>query len=148
MKSFNQFINEAPKKLRFTRLYHGTSPESAEKIKKHGFKSPEVYASTSRGIASGFGARYSEKPKTLELLVPTKSIKPNVPAKAVKTDGQRGTDIWGKDHFSVAMDRDYATKKRVKDSSGIVRAPKTEKEFHHLLPKAFQRKTKTQPKRK
>lgn len=143
MKTFDEFITEA-RRLSFTRLYHGTSPEAAEKIEKQGFKSPEVYASTSRGIAQSFGSRYSNRPKVIELMVPSKSIKPNVPAKAVKTEGQRAIDNWGREHFSVALDRDYATKRKV-PTTGIIRAPKTTKEWQHKLPKAFQRRKKPKP---
>jgi hypothetical protein len=148
VKTFDEFLTEAPKRLNFTRVYHGTSPEAAKKIEKRGFNSPEVYASTSKDTAKSFGRRYSQKPKTVELLVPSKRIKPNAPAKAVKTEGQRGTDSWGKEHFSVAVDRDYASRKRVPTTTGIVRAPKTEKQWQHKLPKAFQRRTRTQPKKK
>jgi len=148
MKTFDEFLTEAPRRLNFTRAYHGTSPEAAKKIEKQGFNSPEVYASTSRDIAKSFGGRYSQNPKTVELLVPTKSIKQNTPAKAVKTEGQRGVDKWGKSHFSVAIDRDYASRKRVTNSTGIARAPKTEKQWQHKLPKAFRRRTRTQPRTK
>lgn len=141
MKTFNQFLAEA-RRISFTRLYHGTSPEAAEKIEKQGFKSPEVYASTSKDVAQSFGARYSTTPKTIELMVPTKSIKPSAPAKAVKTEGQRAVDNWGREHFSVALDRDYATKRKMPNTTGIIRAPKTEKRWQHKLPKAFQRKPK------
>jgi len=43
MKTFTQFIAEV-KKLRFVKMYHGTSTSSADKIKKSGFNTPEVYA--------------------------------------------------------------------------------------------------------
>jgi hypothetical protein len=130
MKTYSQFIAEAEKKLKMVRVHHGTSPASAENIKKSGFKGDEVHAATHPNTARGFGKRYDEKPSTVTMLVPKKSIKnePEKGAKAVKTQGQRGTDSLGRKHYSVVMDPEYASKKVVK-SQGTVQKPRVPKRF-------------------
>ena len=115
------------------RLHHGTSPESADKIKKSGFtggEHGEVHTSTNPKTARGFGARYSKKPRIVTMLVPAKSIKnkPEKGSKAIKTDGQRHTDDFGRRHYSVAMDPKYASKRIVK-SDGIIKKPQVAKRY-------------------
>lgn len=130
MKSYSEFIAEAEKKLKMVRLKHGTSSDSAEKIKKSGFKGDEVHTSTNTNTARGFGRRYDKNPSIITMLVPKKKIKekPEKGAKAVKTQGQRGTDALGRQHYSVAMDPEYASKKIVKQSR-TVQKPKIPKRF-------------------
>jgi hypothetical protein len=130
MKTYSQFITEAEKRLKMVRVHHGTSRAGAENIKKSGFKGSEVYAATHPNTARGFGKRYDEKPSVVKMLVPKKSIKdqPEKGAKAVKTQGQRGTDALGRQHYSVAMDPEYASKKVVKQQ-GTVQKPKVPKRF-------------------
>ena len=41
MKTFQEFIVEANKRLKFTRIYHGSSKANAEKIKSDGFNDSE-----------------------------------------------------------------------------------------------------------
>ena len=130
MKTFSQFITEAEKRMKMVRLKHGTSSDSAEKIKKSGFKGDEVHTSTNTNTARGFGRRYDKNPSVVTMLVPKKSIKnqPEKGASAVKTQGQRGTDALGRKHYSVAMDPEYASKKIVK-RDGIIQKPKIPKRF-------------------
>ena len=133
MKSYKEFITEAEKRIKMVRLHHGTKPESANKIKKGGFtggREGEVHTSTNPKTARAFGARYSEKPRNVTMLVPAKSIKkePEKGAKAVKTKGQRHTDDFGRRHYSVAMDPEYATKRIVK-SDGRVQKPQIAKRY-------------------
>ena len=150
MKTFKEFLEEA-KRLKYVRYYHGT-PESAEKqIKKSGFKTPEVYASTDREIARSFGERHGEKNvKTISFRVPKKAIKSEVPGKVVKTSGQRGVDKWGHEHHSVVMDPEYAKNHISKEREGVINAPKIPKRFRdRLKPNSrFKLRTKTQPKKK
>lgn len=135
MKTYKQFIEEsAPQILKRVTLYHGTSPEAARSIEKSGFKSPEVFASTNEKIAQSFGSRHGKGVRTLTFNVPKKSIKQEPPGKVVKTDGQRGISPWGKEEYSVAMDRDYAKKHMTKGSDGVVHAPKVPKKYRHLSP--------------
>ena len=136
MKSYKEFITEAEKRIKMVRLHHGTSPESADKIKKSGFtggEHGEVYTSTNPKTARGFGARYSDKPRTVTMLVPAKSIKskPEKGSKAIKTDGQRHTDNFGRRHYSVAMDPEYASKRIVK-SDGIIKKPQVAKRYRNI----------------
>ena len=133
MKSYKEFITEAEKRIKMVRLHHGTSPESADKIKKSGFtggREGEVHTSTSSKTARAFGARYSDKSKNITMLVPKKSIKkePERGAKAVKTKGQRHTDDFGRKQYSVAMDPKYASSKIVK-SDGRVQKPQIAKRY-------------------
>lgn len=130
MKTFKQFITEAEQRLKMVRLKHGTSSDSAKEIKKSGFKGDEVHTSTNTNTASGFGKRYDKNPSVITMLVPKKKIKekPEKDAKAVKTQGQRGTDALGRRHYSVAMNPEYASKKIVKQS-GTVQKPKVAKRF-------------------
>jgi hypothetical protein len=130
MKTYSEFIIEAEQRLKMVRLKHGTSRDAAEKIKKSGFKGDEVHAATHSDTARGFGKRYDEKPTTITMLVPKKSIKnqPEKGAKAVKTQGQRGTDALGRKHYSVAMNPEYASK-RIINSSGTVQKPRIPKRF-------------------
>jgi hypothetical protein len=130
MKTFKQFITEAEQRLKMVRLKHGTSSDSAKEIKKSGFKGDEVHTSTNTNTARGFGKRYDKNPSVITMLVPKKKIKekPEKGAKAVKTQGQRGTDALGRRHYSVAMNPEYASKKIVKQS-GTVQKPKVPKRF-------------------
>jgi hypothetical protein len=130
MKTFKQFITEAEQRLKMVRLKHGTSSDSAKEIKKSGFKGDEVHTSTNTNTARGFGKRYDKNPSVITMLVPKKKIKekPEKDAKAVKTQGQRGTDALGRRHYSVAMNPEYASKKIVKQS-GTVQKPKVPKRF-------------------
>ena len=130
MKTFKQFITEAEQRLKMVRLKHGTSSDSAKEIKKSGFKGDEVHTSTNTNTARGFGKRYDKNPSVITMLVPKKKIKekPEKDAKAVKTQGQRGTDVLGRRHYSVAMNPEYASKKIVKQS-GTVQKPKVPKRF-------------------
>jgi hypothetical protein len=130
MKTYLQFITEAEQRLKMVRLKHGTSQSAAKDIKKSGFKSDEVHAATHTKTAIGFGKRYDENPSVVTMLVPKKSIKnqPEKGARAVKTQGQRGTDSRGIRHYSVAMDPEYASKKIV-NRSGRVQKPKVAKRF-------------------
>jgi len=133
MKSYKEFITEAEKRIKMVRLHHGTSPEAADKIKKSGFtggEHGEVHTSTNPKTARAFGARYSKKPRNVTMLVPAKSIKnkPEKGSKAIKTDGQRHTDDFGRRHYSVAMDPKYASKRIVK-SDGIIKKPQVAKRY-------------------
>ena len=133
MKSYKEFMTEAEKRIKMVRLHHGTSPESADKIKKSGFtggEHGEVHTSTNPKTARAFGARYSKKPRNVTMLVPAKSIKnkPEKGSKAIKTDGQRHTDDFGRRHYSVAMDPKYASKRIVK-SDGIIKKPQVAKRY-------------------
>jgi len=133
MKSYKEFITEAEKRIKMVRLHHGTSPEAADKIKKSGFtggEHGEVHTSTNPKTARAFGARYSNKPRNVTMLVPAKSIKkkPEKGSKAIKTDGQRHTDDFGRRHYSVAMDPEYASKKIVK-SDGRIQKPQIPKRY-------------------
>ena len=139
MKSYKEFITEAEKRIKMARLHHGTSPESADKIKKSGFtggREGEVYTSTNPKTARAFGARYSNKSKNITMLVPKKSIKkePEKGSKAIKTDGQRHTDDFGRRHHSVAMDPKYASSKIVK-SDGRVQKPQIAKRYRYHINK-------------
>ena len=133
MKSYKEFMTEAEKRIKMVRLHHGTSPESADKIKKSGFtggEHGEVHTSTNPKTARAFGARYSKKPRNVTMLVPAKSIKnkPEKGSKAIKTDGQRHTDDFGRRHYSVAMDPEYASKRIVK-SDGRIQKPQIAKRY-------------------
>tara|TARA_Y100000015_G_scaffold36049_1_gene37040 strand:- start:331 stop:744 length:414 start_codon:yes stop_codon:yes gene_type:complete len=133
MKSYKEFMTEAEKRIKMVRLHHGTSPESADKIKKSGFtggEHGEVHTSTNPKTARGFGARYSKKPRNVTMLVPAKSIKnkPEKGSKAIKTDGQRHTDDFGRRHYSVALDPEYASKRIVK-SDGRIQKPQIAKRY-------------------
>lgn len=127
MKTYSQFITEA-KRIRIHTVYHGTSPEAAEKIKSSGFKGDEVHASTDPEIAKGFGARYSKTPTNIRMRIAKSAIKskPEKGAKVVKTQGQRGVSDWGMTQFSVAMDPKYASK-RISPPTGIIVKPKMPK---------------------
>mgnify|MGYP000888056662 FL=1 len=133
MKSYKEFITEAEKRIKMVRLHHGTSPEAADKIKKSGFtggEHGEVHTSTNPKTARAFGARYSKKPRNVTMLVPAKSIKnkPEKGSKAIKADGHRHTDAWGRRHYSVAMNPEYASKRIVK-SDGRIQKPKIPKRY-------------------
>jgi hypothetical protein len=149
MKTFQEFIAEA-KRLKFVKMYHGTSASSADKIKKSGFNTPEVYTSTSKETAKSFGQRKGEDIEVISFRVPKKDIKDKSPGKVVKTDGQRGTDRWGRQHYSSTMDSDYAKKHISKEKQGVIDSPKIPKKYQSLLPanSRFKRRTKTQPKKK
>jgi len=130
MKTYSEFITEAEKRMKMVRVHHGTSSDTAEKIKKSGFKGDEVHAATHSNTARGFAKRKGEKTSNVTMLVPKKSIKdqPEKGAKAVKTQGQRGTDALGRKHYSVVMDPEYASK-RVVNTTGTVQKPKVPKRF-------------------
>jgi hypothetical protein len=121
-RTFREFVEIAEtiteaKRLKFVKMYHGTSASSADKIKKSGFNTSDVYTSTDRETATSFGQRKGEKTKTVAFRVPKKDI--NTPGKIMKTDGQRGVDKWGREHYSTVMNPDYA-KKHVIDCPQIV----------------------------
>lgn len=130
MKKYSQFITEAEQRLKMVRVHHGTSSDTAEKIKKTGFKGDEVHAATHPNTARGFAKRKGEKTSNVTMLVPKKSIKnqPEKGAKAVKTQGQRGTDALGRKHYSVVMDPEYASK-RVTKTQGTVQKPRIPKRY-------------------
>ncbi len=88
MKTFQEFIAEANKKLKFNRIYHGTSQANAEKIKSDGFKDSEhgvygsgVYASTSRNVArrysrdSGGGRKNYVDSGVVSSIIPSNKVK-------------------------------------------------------------------------
>jgi hypothetical protein len=137
MKTFDQFLLESNRRISFTRVYHGTP--SAEKIHKQGFKTSEVHASTSGEIAHSFGGRHAGDTRVIPIRVPSKSIKSQAPTKALKTTGQRGIDKWGREHFSVIMSPDYATKHI--DNRPFISAPKTMKGYEKNLLQKYQRRT-------
>jgi len=146
-KTFREFLEESAKRrLSFTKVHHGTSASNAEKIEKSGFETSEVHASTSSDTAKSFGQRKGENTRTIQMRVPTKDVKSNAPAKALKTQGQRGTDKWGREHHSVIMSPDYATK-HITKKKPVIDAPRTSKKYRDMMPKSFQRRTKTQPKK-
>ncbi len=130
MKTYSEFIIEAEQRLKMVRVHHGTSKSAAKDIKKSGFKGDEVHAATHPDTARGFGKRYDKDPSVVTMLVPKKSIKdqPGKDTKAVKTQGQRGTDALGRKHYSVVMDPKYASKKVVK-TQGTVQKPRIPKRF-------------------
>jgi hypothetical protein len=89
MKTFREFIVEAEKKLKFVRVYHGTSKSNADKIKSGGFKDGEngvygsgVYSSTSRNVARRYsrdagaasGKHYVDS-GVVSSLIPSKKVK-------------------------------------------------------------------------
>jgi hypothetical protein len=146
-KTFREFLEESAKRrLSFNRYHHGTSTSNAEKIKKSGFQTSEVHASTSSDVAKSFGSRKGGGVSTIQMRIPAKDVKSSAPTKALKTQGQRATDNWGREHHSVIMSPDYATKHIIKKKP-IIDAPRTPKKYRDGLPKAFQRRTKTQPKK-
>lgn len=89
MKTFSEFITEAAeKRLKFARVYHGTSKSNADKIKSGGFKDSEhgvygsgVYSSTSRNVArrysrdSGGGNKNYVDSGVVSSLIPSKKVK-------------------------------------------------------------------------
>jgi len=146
-KTFREFLEESAKRrLSFNRYHHGTSTSNAEKIKKSGFQTSEVHASTSSDVAKSFGSRKGEGVSTIQMRIPTKDVKSSTPTKALKTQGQRSTDDWGREHHSVIMSPDYATK-HITKKKPVIDAPRTPKKYRDRLPKSFQRRTKTQPKK-
>ena len=146
-KTFREFLEESAKRrIAFNRYHHGTSTSNAEKIKKSGFQTSEVHASTSSDVAKSFGSRKGEGVSTIQMRIPAKDVKSDAPTKALKTQGQRATDNWGREHHSVIMSPDYATKHIIKKKP-VIDAPRTPKKYRDGLPKAFQRRTKTQPKK-
>ena len=149
MKTFSEFITEA-RRMRLVRMYHGTSPSSADKIKKSGFNTSDVYTSTDREIAQSFGSRTGEGTSVISFRVPKKDI--DVPGKLIKTDGQRAVDKWGKEHYSTTMNPEYA-KKHISKDTGVIHSPKIpvryRKEYFKDNPNSrFKPRTQTQPKRK
>jgi len=152
-RTFREFVEIAEtiteaKRLKFVKMYHGTSASSADKIKKSGFNTSDVYTSTDRETATSFGQRKGEKTKTVAFRVPKKDI--NTPGKIMKTDGQRGVDKWGREHYSTVMNPDYAKKHITKEKEGVIDSPKIPKRFRDRLPanSRFKRRTQTQPKKK
>jgi hypothetical protein len=89
MKTFGQFIAEAEKKLKFTRVYHGTSKSNADKIKSGGFKDTEdgvygsgVYSSTSRNVARRYSrdagavsGKHDVDSGVVSSIIPSKKVK-------------------------------------------------------------------------
>jgi hypothetical protein len=149
MKSYTQFITEANKRIHMVKLHHGTSASNAEKINKSGFSGDEVHASTSSDIAKSFGQRKGEDTRIIRMNVPKNNVKSDAPTKVLKTRGQRGTDNYGREHYSVIMSPDYASKK-ISKGTPVIPAPRLGKEFKKYqdrMPKAFQKRTKTQPKK-
>lgn len=131
MKSYSQFIVEAKRRIGFKTVLHGTSKDSAEKIKKSGFNTDEVHAATHRDTARSFGSRTGDsEPTIIRMRIPAKSIKsqPEKGANVVKTKGQRGIDSLGRKHYSVVMNPEYASKKIIK-TTGIIQKPKIPKRF-------------------
>jgi hypothetical protein len=144
MKTFNQFIEESRKQLKFLRYYHGTPESSEGKIRKSGFNTPEVYASTSKETARSFGERHGkDKTKVISFRVPSKDVKNAPPGRVVKTGGQRGRDDWGREYHSVAMDPSYAKKHISKEPEGRIYAPKIPKKYKSMAPEKFKLRTKT-----
>ena len=131
-------------------MYHGTSRTAADKIKKSGFNTSDVYTSTDKEIAGSFGSRKGEGTKVISLRVPKKDI--NKPGKIMKTGGQRGVDKWGREHYSTVMNPDYA-KKHISKDDGVVHSPKIPRKyraryFENNPNSRFKPRTKTQPKKK
>lgn len=141
MRTYKQFLEEA-RRMRMTHYYHGTP--SAEKIKKSGFNTSEVHASTSPEIARSFGNRYAGNTRTIKISVPSKHVKTEAPTKVLKTQGQRGINRWGGEEHSVIMSPEYATKHITKNN--IIHAPKVPSKYQDRSP--FKRRTQTQPKKK
>jgi hypothetical protein len=90
MKTYQQFILEAAeKRLKMTRIYHGTSQDAAKKIKDSGFKDSEhgvygsgVYTSTSRNVARRYSrdagasaGKHHVDSGVVSSLIPTKRVK-------------------------------------------------------------------------
>ena len=152
MKTYKEFMLEAASQtLKYVKMYHGTT--AADKIKKGGFNTSDVYASTSKDIAKSFGSRHGENPKAITFRVPKKDIKDSPPAKVVKTSGQRGIDDWGREHYSTVMDPDYAKKHISKEKEGVIDSPKIGKNFQKRYFKAnpnsrFKPRTRVRPRRK
>lgn len=131
-------------------MYHGTTKSAADNIKKSGFNTSDVYSSTSKDIARSFGNRKGEDTKVISLRVPSKDI--NTRGKVMKTDGQRGVDDYGREHYSTVINPKYA-EKHISREDGIVHAPKIpdrfrERYFNTHPNSRFKRRTKTQPKKK
>jgi hypothetical protein len=65
MKTFNQFMAEAPKRIRISTRWHGTTKSRADKIKSDGFKGSEgslgfgVYSTPFKGEAEYHAKRHS-----------------------------------------------------------------------------------------
>lgn len=147
-KTFEEFIVEAAKRIEMVKLYHGSPKSAADKIKKSGFDTSEVHASTSHDVARSFGQRKGEnKTNLIQMQIPKKHVKSDAPAKALKTQGQRATDNWGREHFSVIMSPGYASK-HMQKYQPIIQAPRTLPGYRDQLPKAFRQRTRTKPKKK
>jgi len=147
-KTFGEFITEAAKRIEMVKLYHGSPKSAADKIKKSGFDTSEVHASTSHDVARSFGQRKGEnKTNLIQMQIPKKHVKSDAPAKALKTQGQRATDNWGREHFSVIMSPGYASK-HMQKYQPIIQAPRTLPRYRDQLPKAFRQRTRTKPKKK
>lgn len=63
MKTFIKFLEEAEQRLKMMRVYHGTSTDTAKKIRSGGFRGSEhgvygsgAYGSTSRNVARKYAA--------------------------------------------------------------------------------------------
>jgi hypothetical protein len=70
----------------------------------------------------------------------------------MKTDGQRGVDKWGREHYSTVMNPDYA-KKHISKDDGVIHSPKIPRKyrdryFENNPNSRFKPRTKTQPKKK
>ena len=148
MKTYNQFITEAQQRLKRVTMHHGTP--DADKIKKSGFNTSDVYTSTDREIAHSFGSRHGRGSKVISFSVPKKDI--DTPGKVMKTDGQRAVDKWGREHYSTVMNPDYAKKHITKDKEGVIDSPKIPSKYRKQYFKdnpnsRFKRRTKITPKK-
>jgi len=149
MKTFSEFIAEAAKRIKRVTMYHGTP--AADKIKQSGFNTSDVYTSTNREIAQSFGSRHGRNTQVISFSVPKKDI--GVPGKLMKTDGQRGVDKWGREHYSTVMNPEYAERHITKNKEGVIDSPKIPTEYRKQYFKdnpnsRFKRRTRTAPKKR
>jgi hypothetical protein len=150
VKTLREFLEEAAeKRIKRVTMYHGTP--DADKIKKSGFNTSDVYTSTDRETAHSFGSRHGRGSKVISFSVPKKDI--DTPGKVMKTDGQKGIDKWGREHYSTVMNPEYAKKHITKDKESIIDSPKIPPKYRKGYFKdnpnsRFKRRSKTQPKRK
>jgi hypothetical protein len=122
MKTFRQFIAEAEKKLKFIRVYHGTSKSNADKIKSGGFKDSEhgvygsgVYTSTSRNVAR----RYSRDSGAAsgEHAVDSGVVSSLIPLKKVKTIRQSNPESQEGRNKSKELRKSKQSAVRVKNAA-------------------------------
>ena len=87
MKTYHEFMEQAPKKLKMKRLYHGTDKNSSDSIDKGGYDTSKgenklagdgIYASKKKKIASDYANTRSSargsSPRTKEFLVPKSKL--------------------------------------------------------------------------